>query len=119
MAVIKKVSIRVILVFCLVFSKYLPGFYIGLCLLPVFSDVIMKIGSIVAIVIAAVVILAGGMIYFVYGPMTSDVVDVDIPSDDDELVPLGNMTFEDAVKCQKVLDAVEKSASTRKWEKVK
>jgi len=63
----------------------------------VFSDVFMKIGSIVAIVIAAVVILAGGMIYYVYGPMTSDVVDVDIPSDDDELVPLGNMTFEDAV----------------------
>ena len=62
-----------------------------------FSDVFMKIGSIVAIVIAAVVILAGGMIYYVYGPMTSDVVDVDIPSDDDELVPLGNMTFEDAV----------------------
>jgi serpin B len=57
----------------------------------------MKIGSIVAIVIASIVILAGGMIYFVYGPMTSEVIDVDIPSDDDELVPLGNMTFEDAV----------------------
>ena len=28
-------------------------------------------------------------------------------------------TFEDAVSCQKVLDAVEKSSSTRKWEKVK
>lgn len=28
-------------------------------------------------------------------------------------------TFEDGVKCQKVLDAVEKAANSRKWEKVK
>ncbi|HNR35315.1 MAG TPA: gfo/Idh/MocA family oxidoreductase, partial [Candidatus Hydrogenedentes bacterium] len=28
-------------------------------------------------------------------------------------------TFEDAVKCQKVLDAVEKSAITKKWQPVK
>ena len=28
-------------------------------------------------------------------------------------------TFEDAVKCQKVLDAVERSAKTKKWEKVR
>ncbi|HOZ49390.1 MAG TPA: Gfo/Idh/MocA family oxidoreductase [Candidatus Hydrogenedentes bacterium] len=28
-------------------------------------------------------------------------------------------TFEDAVKCQKVLDAVERSAASKKWEKVK
>ena len=28
-------------------------------------------------------------------------------------------TFEDAVKCQRVLDAVEKAAATKKWEKVK
>jgi predicted dehydrogenase len=28
-------------------------------------------------------------------------------------------TFEDAVACQKVLDTVEKSNTTRKWEKVK
>jgi predicted dehydrogenase len=28
-------------------------------------------------------------------------------------------TFEDAVKCQKVLDAVERSASKKRWEKVK
>ena len=28
-------------------------------------------------------------------------------------------TFDDAVKCQKVLDAVERAAKTRKWEKIK
>jgi len=28
-------------------------------------------------------------------------------------------TFEDAVKCQRVLDAVERSDKSKKWEKVK
>jgi serpin B len=65
--------------------------------LLLFSDVFMKIGSFVAVVVALIIVIAASMIYFVYEPLGSDVVDSDIPSDDDDLIPLGNMSFQDAV----------------------
>ena len=57
----------------------------------------MKISYLLSVVIAGIIIVSAGVIYLVYNPLESDVVDSDIPSSNNDLVPLGNMSFEDAV----------------------